>query len=148
MKTLYLLMGLAAMTAMGCSDDDVGSPCAPSRPQGQRCDVNSGDGGTAGCFQGSEVYIETQSLQCRSRICLVYRFSEATAVRATEAANRVYCTCRCGVPPSLAATTESSVLCTCPESFSCVSIAGEQYNEGVRGSYCVRTNTVQTTAAR
>ena len=143
MKTLYLLMGLAAMAVMGCSDDDVGSPCAPSRPQGQRCDVNSGDGGTAGCFQGSEVYIETQSLQCRSRICLVYRFSEATAVRATEAANRVYCTCRCGVPESLRATTDPSVLCQCPTGFTCVTnLAGEQYSEVVRGSYCVRTSTI------
>lgn len=143
MKTLYLLMGMAAVAMMGCNDNDVGSPCAPSRPQGQRCDVSSGDGGTAGCFLGSEVYIETQSLQCRSRICLVYKFSETAAVRATEAANRVYCTCRCGVPASLSATTDPSVLCACPEGFTCVTnLAGEQYSEGVRGSYCVRSSTL------
>jgi hypothetical protein len=149
-KTLYLLMGLAAMTAMGCSDDDVGSPCAPSRPQGQRCDVNSGagDGGTAGCFQGSEVYIETQSLQCRSRICLVYRFAESTSStprpgRLPESQERVYCTCRCGVPDSLRSTTDPSVLCQCPTGFTCVTnLAGEQYSEGVRGSYCVRSSTL------
>lgn len=147
MKTLYLLMGLAAMAVMGCSDDDVGAPCAPSRPGGQRCDVAAGDGGTAGCFQGSEVYIETQSLQCRSRICLVYRFSEATS-SSTAAGNRdalarVYCTCRCGVPDSLRATTDPNVLCRCPTGFTCVTnLAGEQYSEGVRGSYCVRSNTL------
>lgn len=143
MKTLYLLMGMAAVAMMGCNDNDVGSPCAPSRPQGQRCDVSSGDGGTSGCFLGSEVYIETQSLQCRSRICLVYKFSETAAVRATEAANRVYCTCRCGVPASLSGTTDPSVLCACPEGFTCVTnLAGEQYSEGVRGSYCVRSSTL------
>lgn len=143
MKTLYLLMGLAAAALVGCNDNDVGSPCAPSRPLGQRCDVNAGDGGTGGCFLGSEVYIETQSLQCRSRICLVYKYSETAAVRATEAANRVYCTCRCGVPESLRGNTDPSVLCACPTGFTCVTnLAGEQYSEGVRGSYCVRSSTL------
>jgi hypothetical protein len=42
------------------------------------------------------------------------------------------------VPPTLQATTDQSVLCTCPEGFTCTSIAGEQYNPGVQGSYCVR----------
>lgn len=143
MKTLYLLFCMAAVAVMGCGEEDVGTPCAPSRPQGQRCDVSSGDGGTAGCFLGSEIYIETQSLQCRSRICLVYKLSEANLVPSEavrRAQDRVYCTCRCGVPASLSGTTDPNVLCACPEGFTCVTnLAGEQYSEGVRGSYCVRS---------
>lgn len=150
MKRLASLVGVVAiglLGATGCATEVVGDPCAPGRPMNQPCSPGR-DGGSAGCFLGTEIYIETQSLECRSRICLVYRYPEETDRTGAERPKHVYCTCRCGVPPSLAATTESSVLCTCPESFSCVSIAGEQYNEGVRGSYCVRTNTVQTTPAR
>ncbi len=148
MKRLASLVGVVAIGLLGvtgCATEVVGDPCAPGRPMNQPCSPGR-DGGSAGCFLGTEIYIETQSLECRSRICLVYRYPEATDSNGAARPKHVYCTCRCGVPPSLAATTESSVLCTCPESFSCVSIAGEQYNEGVRGSYCVRTSTVQSAA--
>lgn len=145
MKRLLSLFGWAALAILGCGSETVGDPCAPQRPGGQPC-VVSGGMGSAGCFSGSEIYIETQSLQCQSRICLVYQYAEASNVgseaqRAARRAEHVYCTCRCGVPPSLSGTSQD-VLCTCPENYSCVSIAGEQYNEGVRGSYCVRTSTV------
>lgn len=144
MKRLASLVGVVAIGLFGvagCATEVVGDPCAPGRPGNQPCVRGSTDGG-GGCFQGQEVYIETQSLECRSRICLVYKYDETTDPTGRARPEHVYCTCRCGVPPSLSATTQASVLCTCPDSYSCVSIAGEQYNPGVRGSYCVRTSTV------
>ncbi len=144
MKRLASLVGIVViglLGATGCATETVGDPCAPGRPGNQPCSPGRADGG-AGCFLGTEIYIETQSLECRSRICLVYRYNESTDTNGAERPKHVYCTCRCGVPPSLASTTEASVLCQCPDTYSCISIAGEQYNEGVRGSYCVRTSTV------
>ncbi len=126
----------AAFLLLGCVDEGVGDPCAPQRPT---------DAGPPNYqnFLGSEIYIETQSLQCRSRICLVYRYSENTDSNRSERPKRVYCTCRCGVPESLRATTDPSVLCTCPDGYTCLTnLASEQYSEGVRGSYCVRSETI------
>ncbi|MEZ4393532.1 MAG: hypothetical protein R3A48_20890 [Polyangiales bacterium] len=139
MKTLYLLMGLAAIAAMGCSDDDVGSPCAPSRPQGQRCDGEFWGRRHQRCFLGSEVYIEPSRCSA-ARITINYcHFSETTDVMAREAA-AVYCDAAAASP--LRATTDPSVLCV-PTGFTCVTnLAGEQYSEGVRGSYCVRSETL------
>ncbi len=138
-KRLHTFLGLAALLVAGCGELGVGDPCAPQRPGGLPCP--SPDGGTSGCFAGTEIYIETQSLACRSRICVVYKYSEETDPRGTDRSKHVYCTCRCGVPPSLAASTDESVLCQCPESFTCLSIANEQYGPGVQGSYCIRTET-------
>lgn len=140
MKRFSAIVGLAALLVLGCGSSGVGDPCAPTRPAPGNCTVDPATGEPSpACFRGTEVYIETQALQCRSRICLVYQFSEAAGSTAADRAQHVYCTCRCGVPPSLQASTDESVLCACPENFSCVSLAGEQYNPGVRGSYCVRS---------
>lgn len=142
MKRLFALMGFASLTALGCGDVGVGDPCAPQRPGLQPCNPAVDAGAASGCFQGTEIYIETQSLQCRSRICLVYRYAEASDVRGTERVRRVYCTCRCGVPQSLQASTDTSVLCQCPDGFTCkTDLAGPQYNPGVQGAYCIRTGT-------
>ncbi|MBL8601837.1 MAG: hypothetical protein JNK72_07935 [Myxococcales bacterium] len=143
MKRLYsVFLALGVVFSLGCGDEGVGDPCAPQRPGNRPCDPASTNTATNGCFVGTEIYIETQSLQCRSRICVVYQYSEATDTAGRERPKRVYCTCRCGVPPSLQASTDSNVLCQCPENFSCVSIAGDQYPPGVQGSYCIRSTTV------
>jgi hypothetical protein len=145
MSRLFGVFVLGVMVSLGCADVGVGDPCAPSRPGNAPC-VPGGampsPAQTAGCFQGTEIYLETQSLQCRSRICLVYRYAEATDNTQTQRPKRVYCTCRCGVPQNLAATTDSSVLCTCPEGFICLTnLAGPQYAPNVQGSYCIRSGT-------
>lgn len=141
-RRLFATLGLGVLAGvMGCGDPGVGDPCAPTRPGGMPCNPNM-TGMTGGCFQGTEIYLETQSLQCRSRICLVYRYAEANDMTGRERPRRVYCTCRCGVPASLAGSTDQSVLCTCPEGFTCkTDLAGPQYNPGVQGSYCIRTGT-------
>ncbi len=150
-RSLFALIGFGAVAMLGCGELGVGDPCAPQRPGGRPCDprsMNAAD--REGCFRGTEVYIETQSLQCRSRICLVYRYDEVSdtmnvdgnVASRGERPRRVYCTCRCGVPASLRASTDESVLCKCPEGFTCqTDVAGEQYPPGVRGSYCIRQGT-------
>lgn len=148
MRRLIALIGFGALASLGCGDLGVGDPCAPQRPveDGGAAGVcNPNAMMTNGCFRGTEIYIETQSLQCRSRICLVYKYDEASDNLGTNRPKRVFCTCRCGVPASLRSTTDESVLCTCPENFVCqTDVAGRQYNPGVQGSYCIRVGTPST----
>ena len=99
------------------------------------CDASN----TSGCFLGTEVYLETGSRACQSGVCLSYRYDERSDTTGRQRAQRVHCTCRCGVPASLRATVPESALCACPTGFVCqTDLAGPQYNPGVQGSYCVR----------
>ena len=57
-----LLLGLALVTSLlfGCSTPAVGAPCLPEQvPE---------DG-----FQDSEAYVESSSVQCETRTCIVFR---------------------------------------------------------------------------
>ena len=136
-KALFLLT-LPAILA-GCPSTGVGDPCTPeSTPMGG--------------FQAAEAYLETSSVQCRTRVCMVYRLAgdptqskedclleglapavcDAFPAR-TELDERVFCTCRCdtGVPG------DDTPVCECGEGFECTEIL-EQGGVGIRGSYCVR----------
>lgn len=128
---LFASVGLAALSS-GCGSTSVGQPCLPAPPPltGSPGEAMCNGGG---CFEGSEVYIETRSLQCATRVCLVYQWNQRAEPE--KRSERTFCTCRCdgeGDPTSF---------CTCPEQFACtrVFVAG---NVGVRGSYCVRTSIV------
>jgi len=144
-RRLIALIGFGALASLGCGDLGVGDPCVPQRPLedgGMRGVCNPSGMQTNGCFRGTEIYIETQSLQCRSRICIVYKYDEASDALGSNRAKRVFCTCRCGVPATLRATTDASVLCRCPENFVCqTDVAGPQYDPGIQGSYCIRAGT-------
>ena len=120
------------MTAVGlglalqaCGPSGVGDPCIPQPlpliEGGISC---SG----AGCYASSEIYIETRSLQCRTRVCLVYHWEQQT--QAEKRAEHVFCSHKC--------TSQAD----CPQpDFTCVTafVAG---NPGVRGDYCVRSSLV------
>jgi len=130
-----LFLSLIALT--GCEAPGVGDPCVPEAiPEG-------------GGFNELEVYLETSSVQCRTRVCMVYQFQgdpsesfeDCEARGGTNCAeNRpqevidesVFCTCRC------ATTTEGASTCECPEGFSCTPILDEEAGPGIAGSYCVR----------
>ncbi len=94
----------------------------------------------------SETYLETSSVQCATRVCLVRGLmgdpnnlqeddcprGEETCVPASEVERDVYCSCRCGAP------AESNVpTCECPGGFICEEVL-ETGGDGLRGSYCVR----------
>lgn len=117
-----LLVALGAL-AIGCGTQGVGDPCNPAPPPPTA-------GEDAGYFLGSEVYIETRSLQCRTRVCMVYKWDQRSSMN--DRSKRVFCTCRCGGDPDQAAS-----FCACPEKFTCVTVfvAGDP---GIRGAYCVR----------
>jgi hypothetical protein len=121
---------LAAMA--GCNSPAVGSPCLPEQvPEGG--------------FDVSEAYIESSSVQCETRVCMVWHLSgvpttaqgcnSGDCASEDELSKYVYCTCRCESGNSKFAS------CTCPSGFTCTPVL-EQGSEGVRGSYCVRTSTV------
>lgn len=145
-----LVVAFGALGGMGCTAPGVGDPCVPETiPE-------TG-------FVSSETYLETSSVQCRTRVCMVYQLqgipydgrddcnspeelaSNPNCADPTESVNRVYCTCRCDAPTDVTAT-----LCDCPEGdgpedplgYSCIEVIDQPgAGAGIRGSYCVRNKT-------
>ncbi|MGB5267013.1 MAG: hypothetical protein WBN30_10515 [Polyangiales bacterium] len=111
----------------------MGDPCSPEQVP-------------IGGFLASETYLETSSVQCATRVCLVRGLmgdpnnlqedecprGEATCVPENEVERKVYCSCRCGAPAGSAVPT-----CGCPGGFICDEVL-ETGGDGLRGSYCVR----------
>ncbi len=124
----------------------VGAPCLPEQvPEGG--------------FDEREAYIEGSSLDCETRVCLVFRLRgdprescepagasgcdpdldpqcapPVLCADSSEVADRVYCSCRCD-----SGDTGFSE-CECPSGFSCVDVL-EVGGPQVRGGYCVRDGT-------
>jgi hypothetical protein len=129
------LVGLVAIALLGaaCSETGVGDACVPERVP-------------AGGFLASETYLETSSVQCATRVCLVRELDgdpnnlqedgcplgEETCVPESEVEEKVYCSCRCGAPDGSGLPT-----CGCPGGFKCEEVL-ETGGDGLRGSYCVR----------
>lgn len=115
---------LLAIAAVGCQPGTgVGDPCDPESIPG-------------GGFDPQEVYLETSSVQCRTRVCMVY---EIMGLPSDSEANQndVYCTCRCDAP----AGGSNTPTCDCPSGFVCETIL-EQGGTGIQGGYCVREDEV------
>jgi hypothetical protein len=131
---LCAVMGTLFVLATGCSTPAVGAPCLPEQiPE-------TG-------FSAKEAYIESSSVQCETRVCLVYQLAgdprdtcvpsadgERVCAEKSEVAERIYCTCRCDSQGS------GFGECECPSGFSCVEVLS-QGDRGVRGSYCVKSDT-------
>jgi hypothetical protein len=131
------VLAFGGMLMAGCEVEGVGDPCTP-----ENIPTNG--------FQESEASIETSSVQCRTRICLVNKLQgDPSCIRdecpdsdpscALRCASRdaiensVYCTCRCDGPPGTAE------FCACPEGFVCQEIiSSETAGAGIQGSYCVK----------
>lgn len=126
-----------AVLAFGCADTGVGDPCIPEQIP-------------AGGFDPGVNYIESQSVSCRTRVCLVYGLDGdpslsqeeclAAGGNATECSvypvqveidDRVFCSCRCDAPAGSGAPT-----CDCPGGYSCQEVLTIG-SDGERGSYCV-----------
>ena len=128
-------MGFAAVALLGaaCSGTGVGDACVPEQVP-------------AGGFLATETYLETSSVQCATRVCLVRELDgdpnnlqeedcplgEETCVTEDEVSSSVYCSCRCGAPAGSSLPT-----CECPGGFTCEEVL-ETGGDGLRGSYCVR----------
>jgi hypothetical protein len=140
----WIAMALLGLALNACADEGVGDPCIPETIL---CDENGQNCG----FTPTESFIETSSVQCRSRLCIVHQLDNGFngmppadpriiceenpnvtgCVPASERDRAVHCTCRCGGPKT------SVDFCECPDGFECKEIL-TQGGDGVRGSYCVR----------
>jgi len=142
MRTKWLeLVGFVAIALLwlagaGCSSSAVGDPCVPEKvPEGG--------------FLSNETYLETSSVQCATRLCLVRGLdgdpnkiigepscpdptSDPTCVSASDVEENVYCSCRCAAPAESGLPT-----CGCPGGFVCQEVL-ETGGDGLRGSYCIR----------
>ena len=129
-----------ALLATACADTGVGDACVPEQVP-------------AGGFLATETYLETSSVQCATRVCLVRGLmgdpnnlqeddcpldpedaaaGESTCVLESEVEESVYCSCRCAAPAGSSVPT-----CGCPGGFKCEEVL-ETGGDGLRGSYCVR----------
>ena len=128
--TLFAL--LAMFFAIGCEGTGVGDPCSPESVR---------DDG----FQAAETYFERNSVQCKTRLCLVRGLEGDPSYICPEENpennacvdqdvidDTVYCTCHCRAAPGSSVPT-----CSCPSGFECTDIL-ETGGEGLRGGYCTR----------
>jgi hypothetical protein len=132
----------AALFMVACQSSGVGDPCTPEQiPEGG--------------FRPGESYLETSSVQCRTRVCMVQDFEgdpskvfygpgdsrntcevdEEGCNYAAEVEDSVFCTCRCGAPAG-----SNTPTCECPSGFECAEIL-QGGGIGIQGSYCVRKDT-------
>lgn len=142
---VFLFPLLVAASVAGCTGSPIGDPCIPENiPQEDR----DGDGFADG-FDSAEVYIETSSVQCRTRTCMVYALDgnpekvtgsescpsgDPTCVTPVALEAQVFCSCRCSLGPGASANTP---LCNCGDGFTCVDDLVTTGGDGVVGGYCV-----------
>jgi hypothetical protein len=147
---IWIALAVAALGAFGCSDIGVGDPCIPEtvpcNAAGEQCG-----------YKASEAYIEATSVQCKSRLCIVYKLDNATqgaipsdprtlcngkndadgCVSDEALAKSVYCTCRCDT-----GGVKSGIdTCTCPSGFTCEPVLNLG-GPGIIGSYCVAKDSI------
>jgi hypothetical protein len=146
-KCMLFVVALSLNSLLfGCSTPAVGAPCLPEQVP------ETG-------FADQEAYIESSSVQCETRVCIVFRLRgdprEGCVPTAPancdptmmpgcdmgkecaspeEVEKRVYCTCRCNSGGTGFAE------CECPDGFTCVDVL-DQGGPGVRGGYCVKNGT-------
>ena len=140
---------LAGAALFGCSTPAVGAPCLPEQVP------ESG-------FDDREAYIESSSVQCQTRVCIVYHLAGdprkdckpvpaptnckmgdpgcvpgKVCALADATDESVYCTCRCDSGQTGFAE------CECPAGFACQPVL-EQGSDGVRGGYCVKKKSISS----
>ncbi len=149
--TPFFLAVFALLALSGCQVSGVGDPCVPQA-------IPSGG------FQFKDIVIETTSVMCRTRVCLVYQFvGDPTHTFTTEENNTCktpdggvvadagalgndpLCTTRDYVSDHVYCTCRcgsddpSIPTCACPGGFSCRELQ-QGGGASVEGSYCVRSS--------
>ena len=145
-------LALLGFLATACADEGVGDPCIPETIP---CTPAVGDTPKKCGFNLQESYIESSSVQCRSRLCIVHKLDNdsngtvpadptqicpegaskadraAGCVTEGEVSDSIFCTCRCDGPST------SVEFCQCPDGFACQEVL-TLGGDGIRGSYCVK----------
>jgi hypothetical protein len=125
--------GLLAACLLACSTPAVGAPCLPEQVP-------------ANGFDPRESYIESSSVQCESRVCVVYKLAgdprescnpaqNPNCADPAEVEESVYCTCRCD------SFGQSDNDCDCPSGYRCTRLLTNG-DLGVNGKYCIKSQTV------
>ena len=141
-----LIAAITLPVLSACGVRGVGDPCTPEAIP-------------AGGFDPREVYVETSSVQCRTRTCMVFRLrGNPERVIGTDSCTgdptgcvdpnaeigldnsleRVFCSCRCRATGDV-----NTPLCECGEGFHCVDVLTTG-GVGVQGGYCVPTDLCTT----
>lgn len=143
-RCLFVAVGVAAAGAgaPACHDQGLGDPCVPD--QETRADF-------AG-FSEDEVNVETRSMECVSRLCLVNHYrgrvtpggppTTPAPCSHRPARDAVYCSCRCANVDGR--TDDGFPYCACPDGFTCtqlVSSIGQDVERGLTGAYCIPNGT-------
>lgn len=141
---IWIAFAVAALGAIGCADEGVGDPCIPETVP---CNANGEQCG----YKASEAYIEATSVQCKSRLCIVYKLDNKT-LGIIPSDPRTLCTGKndkngCVDNEALA----KSVYCTrrcvddadCPDEYKCEPILNLG-GPGIRGSYCVKAQAIDS----
>jgi hypothetical protein len=136
-----VVMAWFSLMFVGCEQPGVGDPCVPEQ-------IPSGG------FLAGETYVEVNSVQCRTRACIVRGFrggdpsnvDEVTGCdpelngtgqdycfTRDEIEEAIYCSCRCSASGESSAPT-----CACPDGFYCQDEVLTIGDEGVVGGYCIR----------
>lgn len=126
--SIILFFFIVFALSYGCEPGGVGDPCdpisCPAPPEDdpfawKRCD-----------WDENEIYLESRSLQCRTRVCMVYKITPDYQDPNSEGERAPYCTRPCGT----GATYEE-----CPAGYCCMEIVtgGKTAGES-RGYYCVK----------
>jgi hypothetical protein len=141
-------MALLGFLVTACTDDGVGDPCIPETIP---CSDPDSNGDRKCGFNLQESYIESSSVQCRSRLCIVHKLDNKSngatpadprlicdgedrdngCVTEAEFSQSIFCTCRCDGPST------SVDFCECPDGFSCEDVL-QLGGDGIRGKYCVK----------
>jgi hypothetical protein len=141
---IWIAFAVAALGAIGCADEGVGDPCVPETVP---CNAEGKECG----YKSTEAYIEATSVQCRSRLCIVYKLDNNFGGTAPSDP-RSPCTGKasdsdsCVDDESLARSVYCTIRCTsaddCPGEFTCEPVLALG-GPGIRGSYCVKREAIE-----
>ncbi len=142
-----IAVAIMACGLMACANEGVGDPCIPESIPCTGMDCG---------FAPKESYVESSSVQCRTRVCIVHKLlggamladprdvvgvdekipnrpaDGPASVTPAQLDQSVYCTCRCR-----SGDGKKIEGCECGDGFKCEEIL-TLGGEGIKGSYCVR----------
>lgn len=135
----YRIVVVLMASGLACDGDPawlsaVGQSCFPRVRIGSGvCAPGATPPVTSGCFRRDEIFSDDDNADCAGGTCLVNYYDEAADRDGAARAQRVYCSCRCGVTVGLGSRLEAN--CACPEGTVCRRFDGAGFTYA---HFCVR----------